>query len=309
MKVLITGGSGMVGRALTTNLTADKHEVIILSRSPEWVVGLPPGARAVAWDARTATGWGPLADGADAIVNLAGENLAGSFPFGMRWTKARKERILNSRINAGKAVTEAVQLAKTKPGVVVQASGVNYYGVTRSGDIAEDAPPGDDFLANVCIQWEQASQPVEDHGVRRVVTRSGVILARNEGVLPLFILPFRLFVGGPMGSGKQYVPWIHIEDEVRAIRFLIEQEETRGIYNLAAPEAVQNKDFGKAIGWALSRPSFFPTPAFFFKAAFGETATMILDGLKIIPKRLVDAGFEFKFPQIKPALRDLLGAS
>jgi hypothetical protein len=307
MRIIITGGSGLIGRALTASLAADKHEVIVLSRDPEWVVGLPKGARAVQWDGRSAAGWGSLADGADAIVNLAGESVAGESILSMRWTAARKKRILESRLNAGKAVVEAVRSAKNKPKVLIQSSAVGYYGPRNGADLEEDAPAGNDFLANVCKQWEAATAEVEKLGVRRAIIRTGVVLSTEGGVLPLQMLPFKLFAGGPIGSGAQAYPWIHIADEVGAIRFLIETEAASGVFNLTAPEPLNNKEFGQVLGRVMGRPAFIPTPGFVFKIAFGEVSTLLLDGQRPIPSRLTGLGYQFKFPAAEAALRDLLG--
>lgn len=305
MKVIITGGSGLIGTALTASLARDGHEVIVLSRNPDWVVGLPKGARTVEWDGKTAQGWGHLADGADAIVNLAGESIAGDIPFGVRWTAKRKQRITASRVNAGKAVVEAVRAAKVKPGVVIQASGVDYYGTSNGDENLEDSPAGDSFLAEVCKVWEASTAEVEDLGVRRVIIRSALVLDDRGGVLPWMVLPFQLYLGGPLGNGKQQVSWIHIDDEIAAIRFLIETESAAGVYNLSAPDPLPYKEFGRVIGRALGKPAFFPTPGILFKIAFGEAATLLLDGQKVLPQRLEEAGFEFSFPEARLALADL----
>ena len=306
MRVIITGGSGLIGRALTENLTADHHEVIVLSRNPDWVTGLPKGARAVKWDAKSAQGWGQLIDGAQVIVNLAGESLAGNIPFGTRWTAKRKKAINDSRLNAGKAVVEATQAAKTKPEVLVQASAVGYYGPSDDRRLTEEAPPADDFLANVVIQWENSTKPVEELGVRRVITRTGLVFSGDDRILPWMAFPYRIFVGGPIAGGQQYYAWIHIADEVAAIRFLIDHKEAHGVFNLTAPQQVPQKEFGKAIGRALGRPSWFPLPGFALKLAFGEAATLLIDGQNVAPAHLEQAGFEFKFPEVQPALDDLL---
>lgn len=306
MRVIITGGSGMIGTALTASLTKDGHEVIILSRNPDWVVGLPEGARAVQWDGQTAQGWGQLADGADAIVNLAGENIAGDIPLGVRWTASRKKRILSSRLNAGKAVVAAVKAAKVKPKVVVQASGIDYYGTNETAEMQEDSPAGNSYLAEVCKQWEASTAEVEKMGVRRVIIRTALVLDDREGIFPWMVLPFQFYIFGPLGSGRQQVSWIHIEDEVAAIRFLIESETAKGPYNLSAPDPLPYKEFSRAIGRTLGRPAFIPTPGIVFKAAWGEAATLLLDGQKVFPHRLEEAGFNFQYPETRLALQDLI---
>jgi uncharacterized protein (TIGR01777 family) len=308
MRVVITGGTGMLGRALSGNLAADGHEVIVLSRLPERVTGLPAGVRAGGWDGRTAEGWGHLADGADAIVNLAGANIAGEHFFPSRWTEERKRVIRESRVNAGRAVVQAAEQASQKPGVVVQASGIGYYGFRGDELIAEDGQPGDDFGARLASQeWEPATAAVEGMGVRWVVMRTAPVLDADEGSLPRMLLPFRLFVGGPMGSGKQWLSWIHLHDYVRAVRFLIENRAAHGPFNLVAPEPLTNAEFGRTIGRVMGRPYYLPVPGFALKLAFGEVADVLLYGQRAIPQRLLDLGFEFRFPDAESALRDLLG--
>lgn len=305
MRLIITGGTGLIGRALANSLTHDKHEVIVLSRNRNKTAGLAASVQVVEWDARTAQGWGALADGADAIVNLAGESLAGEgFP-PSRWTPERKQHIHDSRVNAGKAVLEAISAAKTKPTVLIQSSAVGYYGVHSDENITEAAPIGNDFLANVCKDWEASTAAVESMGVRRVVIRTGIMLSTKGGALPLFSLPFKLFVGGPIGGGKQQMPWIHIDDEIAAIRYLIDTPVATGVFNLSAPEPLNNAALARVMGRVMGRPSFFPTPGMVFKIAFGELSTLLLDGQRAVPKHLLDSGFKFKYPEAEAALRDL----
>jgi uncharacterized protein (TIGR01777 family) len=301
MRVLITGGTGLIGRALSASLVADGHEVIVLSRSPEQASGLPDGVRAEGWDARTAGGWGHLAEGAGAIVNLAGESIGSG-----RWTEERKERILQSRLDAGQAVVQAVEQATEKPGVLIQASGIGYYGPRGGEEIAEDASPGDDWLAQVAVQWEASTEPVEALGVRRVTIRTGVVLDAGEGALPRMVLPFRFFAGGPLAGGKQWLPWIHLQDEVSAIRFLIDNPEARGPFNLAGPNPVTNGQFSRALGRVLGRPSFVPAPGFALKLLLGEMSSLVLDGQRAVPKKLLDLGFVFQFLIAEAALKDVL---
>lgn len=306
MRVLVTGGTGLIGRALSASLARDGHEVLVLSRDPARAGPLPEGVRAVRWNARTAEGWGHLADGAWAIVNLAGASIAGEGLMPKRWTPARKDLILRSRLQAGQAVVEAVTQAQEKPQVVVQASGIGYYGPRGDEVIAEDAPAGTDWLSGVAVQWEATTAPVEALEVRRVVIRSAVVLSQEGGVLPLLLLPFRFFAGGPLGGGRQWVPWIHIADEVRAIRFLMERPEATGPFNLVAPHPLTNRELVRTIGRVLRRPAVVPVPAFALRLALGELATLVLDGQRAVPKRLSELGFAFRFPEAEAALRDLL---
>ncbi|MCX8067070.1 MAG: TIGR01777 family oxidoreductase [Anaerolineae bacterium] len=300
MRVILTGGTGLIGRALAAELVAAGYEVIVLSRTPHRARGLPSGIRIEAWDGRTTQGWGGLADGAYGIVNLAGENIAGG-----RWTEEYKRRIRQSRLDAGRAVVEAVRAAKCKPAVVVQASGVGYYGPRGDEEVTEEFLPGSDFLGRLAVEWEASTAPVEEMGVRQVVIRTGVVLSQEGGALPRLVLPFRFFLGGPLGRGRQWVPWIHITDEVRAIRFLLEKEDAQGPYNLVAPHPVTNRELARGLGQVLRRPAWIPVPAPALRLVLGEMSAVLLTGQRAIPKRLLEAGFQFRFPDLGSALRNL----
>ncbi len=301
MHVIITGGTGLIGRALAHSLAGDGHQVTVLSRSPERHRDFPPGVALVAWDGRTAQGWGDRVDTADAIVNLAGESIAAG-----RWTPERKRRIRESRVNAGQAVVEAVRAAANPPQVVVQASAVGYYGPRGDEPVTEETPPGSDFLAQVCVAWEASTAPVEELGVRRAVIRTGVVLSTRGGALPRMLLPFRLFLGGPLGSGRQYLPWIHVDDQVGAIRFLLEHPEAQGPFNLCAPNPVTNREFCRILGQVLGRPSWMPAPAPVLRLLLGEMAMVLLEGQRALPRRLQEIGYTFRFPELRPALQDLV---
>lgn len=302
MRVVITGGSGLIGSQLTEALAADGDEVIILSRSPEKVGGLPTGARTEKWDGETIGPWAELLEGA-AVVHLAGANIADG-----RWTDERKKVIRDSRVRSGRAVAEAIDRATNKPPVLIQGSAVGYYG-PRPGDapVTEGEPPGSDFLARVCTEWEASTAGVETHGVRRPVVRTGVVLSKEGGALPKMLLPFRLFAGGPVGSGEQWFPWIHIRDEVDAIRFLLRHSTATGPFNLSAPDPVRNRELARILGRILGRPSFMPAPSFALRAVFGEMADVLLTGQKAVPSKLEKLGFTFTYPHPEAALRDLAG--
>lgn len=302
MRTIITGGSGLIGRALAAELAAQGHEVVALSRAPEQVKGLPSGVRAARWDGRTAQGWAELANGAKAIVNLAGESLASS-----RWTPERRRAIQESRIQAGQAVVEAIHAAAQPPEVLIQASAVGYYGPRGSEQVTEATPPGADFLAKVCLAWEASTAAVDAYNVRRAVIRTGIVLSRAGGALPRLLLPFRLFAGGPLGSGAQWYPWIHLRDEIAAIRFLIDTPAASGPFNLAAPQPLTNAQLSRVIGRVLGRPSILPAPAFALRLVLGDMASVILDGQRATPQRLLGLGFSYRFPDAETALRDLLG--
>jgi len=306
MKAIITGGSGLIGRTLCQHLADNGHEVVVLSRNPGRVTGLPAGVRALPWDAKTGNGWAAEIDTATAIINLAGENLSGDRFFPTRWTPERRERILSSRLQAGQAVVDAVRQATEKPAVVVQSSAIGIYGPHGDEALTETAAAGDDFLADTCVQWEQATAAVEALGVRRVIIRTGIYLTPEGGALQRLLLPYRLFAGGPFGNGQQWYSWIHPADEAGGIRCLIENADARGAFNLTAPQPLKNKDFGQALGKALRRPSLIPLPALVFKLAFGEVATVVVDGQRVLPARLQALGYAFQFPELEAALRDLL---
>ena len=308
MRIIVTGGTGLIGHALVMDLASDGHEVVVLSRNPRQAGPMPANVSFAQWDAKSADGWGHLADGADAIVHLASANLAGDGFFPSRWTRERKKLIRDSRVYPGQAIVEAVRQAQNPPKVVIQASAVGYYGVhDYSVTITEDSPPGRDFLADVSKQWEASTAEVTDKGVRQVIIRTGVVLSKEDGALPRLALPFKLFAGGPLGNGRQPFPWIHLHDEVKAIRHLISQRDASGPYNLTAPNPVTNREFAKIMGRVLGRPSFVPAPAFAFNLAFGEVATVVLDGQKAVPQRLQESGFEFTYEQPEAALREIYG--
>src|SRR6185295_10369130 len=257
MRVVITGGTGLIGSALARDLGAAGHDAVILTRDAARTGPLPPGVRAVQWDGRTAAGWTSLLDGDSAIVHLAGESIAGG-----RWTTARKRRIRDSRVESGKAVLAAIRQAAEKPRVLLQGSAVGIYGPCGDEVATESHPPGKDFLAQVCVEWEGSTAEVEPLGVRRVLLRTGIVLSDAGGALPRMALPFRLMAGGPLGSGRQWFPWIHLADEVGAIRFLLERDDARGPFNLTAPQPLTNRDFSRLLGRALHRPSLAPAPGF-----------------------------------------------
>jgi hypothetical protein len=216
--------------------------------------------------------------------------------------------IRESRINSSRAVVEAVAQAEKRPGVVIQSSAVGYYGFHGDEVLSEEAGPGDDWAARFTAEeWEPSTVPVEEMGVRRVVVRTGVVLSTKGGALPRLLLPFRLFAGGPMGSGDQWYSWIHLQDQVRALRFLIETKEASGAYNLTAPDPMTNGDLAKLIGKIMGRPAFIPVPGFAMRTAFGEVADVVLKGQRAVPQRLLDLGFEFQFAAAEAALKDLLG--
>lgn len=303
MRIVITGGSGLIGSAVAHEMGGAGHEVVILSRDLS-KVKLPPGTRpnvrTMQWDGKTGAGWSSLLDGDTAIVHLAGEGIADG-----RWTESRKRRIRESRVGSGRAVLEAIRQAKEKPKALLQGSAVGYYGPCGDEVVTEGHAPGSDFLADVCVDWEASTADAEGLGVRRATLRTGIVLSPDGGALPKMSLPFKLGAGGPLGGGRQWVPWIHLADEVGAIRFLLERDDARGPFNLTAPQPLTNRDFGRALGKALHRPSLAPAPGFALRLVLGEMAGMLLNGQRAVPQRLLEMGYVFRFPEALQALRNL----
>ncbi len=300
MRVIVTGGTGFIGPKLCERLVAKGHDVIALtrdaSRSRDHV---HPRVRVVSWAEGAA--WEGFVDGAGAVVNLAGETIA------QRWTSSAKKRIGESRVRAAARLKEAAEKAAQKPGVLVNASAVGVYGPHGDEVLDEGAATGDDFLARVCIEWESAARSLEPLGVRVAMLRTGLVLGGGGGALEKMLPPFRAFVGGPLGSGRQWVSWIHREDLVELYVFAIENAAVEGPLNATAPNPVTMRDFATALGRALHRPSFAKAPAAAIRLALGEMATVVLDGQRVVPKRALDLGFTFRFPDVLAALRDVVG--
>jgi len=302
MRVIILGATGFIGRSLCKILVGAGYEVVALTRDKNKgreILG--KGIEVVEWDSKSAEGWESHANGAYALVNLIGENLASG-----RWTQERKKSILESRLNAGKAVSMAIQLAQSKPKVVIQASAIGYYSSRSDEILDESSDPGEGFLSEVAVKWEDSTKEVEPQA-RRVIIRTSPVLGRGGGILTRLIRPFRFFLGGPVGSGKQWFSWIHLDDEVGAIRFLMEREDLQGAFNLTAPEQIMMKDFYHTLGKAMRRPSWLPIPGFVLRLFFGEMAEeTILSGQRVVPKRLMEAGYKFIYPRAEEALKEIL---
>jgi uncharacterized protein len=297
MNVMIAGGSGFLGRALAKSLLADGYNVFILTRGSR----IMDGTQAVKWDAKTTDGWGHLVDEMDVVIHLTGKTLA-SWP----WTASKKQAFIDSRVLPGLALAEAIQKSTRRPSLFIQQSGIAHYGL--SGDLADESTsPADDFPAQLTVKLEAATKSVEDLGVRRIVLRSAVVLARENILLKLMVLPIQLFIGGPFGSGKHAMPWIHLTDWVGAVRHLIEKKDARGAYNLIAPTPTSNAEFNRTLAKIIHRPYWFPTPAFLLRTFLGEMSVLILEGRFSQPKRLLESGYRFQFPGLHEALSDLLG--
>ncbi|MEM7330509.1 MAG: TIGR01777 family oxidoreductase [Chloroflexota bacterium] len=305
MRVIVTGGTGLIGSKLVDKLVQKNYEVVVLSRNPQKYPA-KNNVQYEKWDAKTAAGWGQLADGAHAIINLAGESIGGEgFP-PPRWTQERKDRILQSRLGAGHAVVEAIQNAEQKPKYLLQASAIGFYGDRGSETLTESSSVGSGFLADVVKEWEASTASVEEAGVRRVSMRIGIVYTLEGGALPATILPFRLFAGGPLGNGRQYISWVHVDDVVNAMMFLLENENASGPINITGPEPLTNAQMAKVIGKVMKRPSFFPAPGFALKLALGETSNLVLHGQKVLPTKLTELGFQFEYKTAEKALKELL---
>ena len=311
MNILIAGGSGFIGSALTQTLIRNGHQVNILTRRKNGLENpINAQIKFTHWDGETLGDWVRAVNDSQVVVNLAGENIGGKNILEVltkRWTKKRKELLRSSRINTGRLLTQAIQSVNNRPKTFIQASAVGYYGSHPHLEFTEQSPPGNDFLAKLCVEWENSSAEVESLGVRRVVMRiAGIVMAADGGSLPFLLLPYKFYAGGPLGSGSQWVSWIHLQDLVRGILLFIERDDTNGAYNLCAPQTITNREMSQIIGKVLNRPSFLPIPQFFFKIAFGEKADALLASQKQIPQRLLAAGFQYLFPDFESALRDIL---
>ncbi|HEX2464209.1 MAG TPA: TIGR01777 family oxidoreductase [Thermoanaerobaculia bacterium] len=288
MKILLTGATGFIGRRLSGLAESRGHQILPVSRKPrpggfDWSRGsLEAGVEA-----------------ADAIVHLAGENL-----FGKRWTEAQKKVLVESRVETTGRLAQLA--AKRRPVAFLSASAIGYYGPSERQGLDESAPPGHDFLADLTRRWEEATAPASAAGVRTVLLRSGIVLGREEGALKQMLPPFKLGIGGPIGSGRQWFSWIHVIDEVELILFLLESQTASGPFNLTAPNPVTMREMARTLGKTLHRPAVLPVPGFALKAVLGDVADVLLAGQHVIPRHAMEAGYSFRFPGLEEALRDLL---
>ena len=297
MNIVITGGSGFIGSALVSSLTAAGHKVTpLIRRYPK------AGEQALYWDPAGGKLEAAGLENRDAVVHLAGESITG------RWTAAKKQRIRSSRIDGTKLLSETLAELHYKPKVLVCASAVGCYGNRGDEVLREESPPGKSFLANTCVEWEAVAKPAADAGIRVVHLRIGVVLHPKGGALKQMLLPFKLGAGGIVGSGKQWWSWIALDDLVGAFEHALANQSLRGPVNAVAPRAVTNAEFTKTLGRVLSRPTIFPMPAFAARLALGEMADeLLLASARVEPARLIASGYAFRYPQLEPALRHLLG--
>lgn len=306
MKVVITDGTGLIGRALTAYLTAEGHEVVLFSRGGG-TTGLPSGSRTVIWpgDRVFSAGeeWLRELDGAAAVINLAGESIAAR-----RWNSGQKKLILESRVQTTRNLVQGMSLVKEPPPVLLSASASGYYGSRGDTELSEDAGPGDDFLARVCRTWEDEAGKATELGVRVVLLRTCGVLDSQAGALPPMVRPFRYFLGGKLGSGEQWFFWIHIADMVRLTVFLMHNEDARGPVNCGCPEPMRNRDLCRAMARILHRPCLVPAPVGVLRLALGEMADgLLLTSQRVIPERVRQWGFEFRYEKLDAALQNLPG--
>jgi uncharacterized protein (TIGR01777 family) len=305
MRVFITGGTGLIGVRLVRALRQRGDEVVVLSRQADAWQRVGPDVQTVAGDPTEAGPWQDRLAECDAVVNLAGAGI-----FDKRWNEAYKATIRDSRVRSTENVVAALAKqparADGSPKVLVSGSAIGYYGPHGDEELTEDSPPGNDFMARVCVDWEAAARQAESAGVRVALVRTGVVLDKAGGALKQLLTPFRLGAGGPVGSGKQYLSWIHHADEVGIILLALDHPEAKGPLNATAPHPVTNKEFGKALGAALGRPAFVPTPAFGLRLLLGEVAEVITTGQRVLPARPPALGYQFRHPEIGPALRQIV---
>ena len=300
MKVAVTGATGLIGRRLVAALIARGDQVTVLSRSPSRASSAVPGATAREWDPSRRTT--PDLSGIDGVVHLAGE------PIAQRWTSAVKERIRSSRVGGTELLVAGLRDFDPRPRALVSTSAAGYYGDRGSALLDETAAPGppDDFLASVCVEWERAAMAAADLGVRVVILRNGVVLDPTGGALAQMLTPFKAGVGGPIAGGKQYIPWIAIDDVVAIYLAALDGTQWSGAVNACAPTPVPNASFTRSLGRALHRPAFVPLPAFALRLMFGEMASVLIASQRMVPARTVGLGYEFRYPELDEALAEVL---
>ena len=301
MKIVVTGATGFIGKALCNEL-AKEHNVIALTRRPEKAsVLFERPVDIIKWNPKGMDGWEKCLDGSDVIVNLAGTNLASG-----RWSKNFKAEILDSRIQASKVLIQAIESSKVKPKSIITASAIGFYGNRADEKLDEESVGGDGFLAGVAQEIEECSEIFETLGLRSIVIRTGIVLGSSGGALPKMIMPFKFYLGGYWSPGSQWMSWISLTDEVAAIKFLIENPNLYGTFNLTSPEPTQNQYFFQTLASELKKPCWLPIPAFALKKMFGQMADeLFLAGQRVYPRKLIDAGFEFKYSELKKALESI----
>lgn len=302
MKVVLAGATGFIGNKLVEILLQEGHSIVLLSRNPDKVkTRFGTSVTAFQWDACSSGDWFPSMDGADAVINLVGESIAGK-----RWDEIQKELLRSSRINATRVIVQAIEASSVRPSVLINASAVGYYGDVPDDTVTENYPASDDFLGTLSELWENEALYAEKLNVRVICPRIGIVLGEGGGALEKMILPFKLFAGGPLGSGRQWFPWIHRDDVINGILFMLNNDRIAGAVNLTAPNPVTMNEFCRTLGKVLHRPSWMNVPGFALRIAVGEFAQFLLSGQKAVPEKLLKNGYTFMYPDLEKALRNIL---
>lgn len=306
-RIILTGATGLIGGRLFKALREGGYDVVVFSRDPAAARRKLPGAAGyVAWAPAESGPWAAAVDGAHAVIHLAGAPISQGL-IGVRWTEAYKREIESSRVVGTRGIVAAIAAAARRPAVLVSASAIGYYGPSDDTPLDETAPPGDDFQGRLCVEWEREAVRAEELGVRVVRVRTGIVLDPQEGAMGQLLLPFRLRVGGPILPGSQYYSWIHPDDEVGILMLALEDGRLSGPINATAPNPVTNRDFCATLGRAVGSPSWLPVPALSLRLALGEMADLVVNGVRVLPRRAQELGYQFKHPELGPAMRDLLG--
>ncbi len=301
-RIIITGATGLIGKILCKELIERGDEITIFTSNTAKATSLIKGAKEyIKWNYSNPEEWKNHLNESDAVIHLAGASIAGK-----RWNASYKKLIMESRIASTRNIVKAIEEAEQKPSTFISSSAVGYYGNAENNILTETSESGNDFLSQVCKAWELESEKVESFGVRRISVRTGIVLSAKGGALERMLLPFKLFIGGPIGSGKQWFPWIHIDDLIRIYLFALDNPSISGIINAASPNPATMKEFALTLGKTLHRPSLFRVPFFALRIAIGEAAESVIASQRVIPKKLLESGFKFKFENVEEALRDLL---
>ena len=302
MRLGITGATGLIGNALCRALDPSRHQIVVLTRSSEKARRLFPSAQCIDWDPASVLTPQPALEGLDAVVHLAGESIAAG-----RWNSRRKEAIRESRVKGTRNLVNLLGQLQDPPEVLVSGSAVGYYGSRDDERLEEDEPPADDFLGQVCSQWEDEAGQAAESGIRVVLLRTGLVLSTQGGALPQMLPPFKMFVGGPLASGRQWMSWIHIRDQIGAIQHVLSNREIQGPVNLTAPSPVTNEEFSRTLASVLKRPALFRVPGLVLRLLLGEMAeALLLSGPRVIPEKLQQSGYQFEYPTLRGAFENLL---
>jgi hypothetical protein len=306
MKIAITGATGFVGSRLVERLNQDEHQILVLTRNPDKAKKVFPSSafskvEIVQYSPKQSGDWQKVIDGCDAVINLAGE------PISERWTAQHKQEILESRKIGTQKIVEAIKQAEVKPQVLISGSAIGYYGTSETATFDENSSPGNDFLAEVCKAWEAEAQKVQEAGVRLVIVRVGIVLG-NGGALGKMIGPFKMFAGGPIGTGRQWFSWIHREDLVNLIITALNNADMKGVYNATAPNPVRMAQFCQILGEVMNRPSWLPVPEFVLELLLGDGAKVVLEGQQVLPKQTQQLGFQYQYPELRSALKEVIAS-